>query len=481
MTAYARVLIAAGFAVFVAAFTLPLHAQSGQDAAISRVENGLRTAIVFKGQPAQLMTLQSRMQYYHVRSLSIAFFDASGVKWARAYGASPSMLFQAGSISKPVSAVGIMRLVQEHRLALDRNVNDQLRSWKVPENAFTAKQPVTLRELLSHTAGMNVHGFEGYERGHKIPTLEQVLDGKPPANSPAIRVVMMPGKQYQYSGGGYVVAEQLTLDTVHEPFAKYMHDNVLAPLGMSDSTFEQPLPKALWNRASVAADGNGKAYPGDWNVYPEQTAAGLWTTPTDLAKFAIGMQRALNGAPGSVVSAATAREMLTPVKDGYGLGFSVEGSGRTARFGHDGANVGFQAAFVMHRNGQGVAIMTDSDNGISLITELMNSVAAVYGWSEDKPKQKTLYAMPPSQYARFTGTYAFEGGTLSVFERGGELYLTQPGVSPDRMYPESRDTFFFLDHDIDIRFTTDPSGAVTGATVLPFGDTLKKVTPSPAP
>ncbi len=172
--------------------------RSSSDAnAVARFENGLMTVVAIKGRPIQRMTLASRMRYYRVPSVSIAFFDANGVLWTRAYGATPDTLFQGGSISKPVSAVGIMRLVQAHRLNLDENLNDELRSWKVPQNAFTAKHPVTLRELLSHTAGMSVHGFEGYERGKTLPTLEQVLDGKPPANSPPIRVVLTPGTEYQ--------------------------------------------------------------------------------------------------------------------------------------------------------------------------------------------------------------------------------------------------------------------------------------------
>ena len=190
--------------------------------AITRVEHGLLTPVVIAGEPPHSTTLQSRMQHYHISAVSIAFFDASGIRWARAYGAATDTLFQAGSVSKSVSAVGIMRLVQEGRLNLDENVNNVLRCWKVPDTPLTAKQPVTLRELLSHTAGTTVHGFWGYERGKTLPTIDQVLDGSPPANSAPIRVDLQPGAQYSYSGGGYLIAEKLLLDTVHQPFAAYM-------------------------------------------------------------------------------------------------------------------------------------------------------------------------------------------------------------------------------------------------------------------
>ncbi|MDQ6780324.1 MAG: serine hydrolase [Candidatus Eremiobacteraeota bacterium] len=409
------------------------------------------------------MTIQRRLQYYHVPAVSIAFFDASGLRWARAYGASTGTLFQAGSISKPVSAVGILRLVDAGRLKLDENVNSELTSWKVPDNGFTAKTPVTLRELLSHTAGTTVHGFEGYERRKPVPTLQQVLDGTKPANSLPIRVNVQPGTRYRYSGGGYVIAEQLLVDTQHESFATYMHDSVLAPLGMTDSTFEQPLPQPEWNRAAVATDETGKPYPGSWNVYPEQTAAGLWTTPTDLAKFAIGVQRAINGDKDAILSQATAREMLTAVKPGYGLGFALEGAGPTATFLHNGANTGFQAFFVMHRGGEGVAIMTDSDNGDLLINEVLNGIGAVYGWSDYAPQQKKLFAMNPKEYARFVGTYDFGFGLkVTVERRNGALYSIADRQIWHRLYPKSATTFFMLEENVDITFTSNASGAIDG-------------------
>ena len=443
-------------------------------AKIAEIEQGLIGAVAIAGRRPVKFTLQSRMKYYHVPAVSIAFFDASGIRWARAYGASTDTLFQAGSISKPVSAVGLMRLVQAGRLKLDDDVNHELTSWKVPENALTAEHPVTLRELLSHTAGTTVHGFEGYERGKPVPSLLQVLDGARPANSEPVRVDLQPGSRYRYSGGGYVVAEQLVIDSEHEPFAAYMHDSVLAPLGMTDSTFEQPLPEALWNRAAVATDPAGKPYPGSWHVYPEQTAAGLWTTATDLAKFAIGVQRALDGAPDAILSQTTAREMLTPVKGKYGLGFALDGAGPAATFSHAGVNAGFQADFVMHRGGQGVAIMTNSDSGESLITELLNGIGAVYGWTDFAPRQKKLFPMNAAAYARFVGTYAVGPGfSIKVTQRSDGLYAIGNRGILHHLYPESATTFFMLDQDVGITFTRGASGAVDGLMI--YGQKGKKI------
>ena len=454
------------------------RAAATDDAKIAQVEQGLMTPVVIAGQAPPKMTLRDRMQHYHIPSVSIAFFDASGVRWVRAYGATPATLFQAGSISKPVSAVGIMRLVQDGRLNLDANVNGELTGWKLPENALTAKRPVTLRELLSHTAGTTVHGYEGYERGKPVPTLEQVLDGTAPANSPAVRVDLQPGTHYRYSGGGYVIAELLAVEAAHEPFATYMQASVLGPMGMTDSTFEQPLPDAWQSRAATATDADGKPYPGGWNVYPEQTAAGLWTTPSDLAKFAIGVQHSLDGDAGAVLSKATALEMLAPVKGGYGLGFQVTKSRSSATFGHGGANVGFQSLFVMHRGGEGVAIMTDSDNGIALITEILPSVGAAYGWSDYTPKAKKLYPIAPEALTRFAGAYDVGNFVVSIDRRGPSLFLTD-SAGVNQLYPESPTRFFMLGHDLDLTFATDRSGLVTGVQLGDAAPSSKKLPPYP--
>lgn len=465
-------------AILATASCAPVSGPNADAQNIARIERGLIPLNVIAGHPLPQMNLQSRMRYYHIPAVSIAFFDSSGIRWERAYGASTNTLFQAGSISKPVSAVGMLRLVEAGRLKLNENVNDTLRSWKVPDNAFTAKQPVTLRELLSHTAGTTAHGFGGYERGKPLPTLIQVLDGAGPANSKPIRVQAQPGTRFQYSGGGYVVAEQLVVDREREPFATYMRDNVLAPLGMADSTFEQPLPKRLWNRAAAATDEAGTPYPGAWHVYPEQSAAGLWTTPSDLAKFAMGVERALDGEPNAILSQNMAREMLTPVKPGYGLGFIVDGSGPAASFSHDGVNAGFQAFFVMHRGGDGVAIMTDSDNGNPFINELLNGIAETYGWKDHGPTVKTLFPVKPNEYGRFVGTYDLGGGaTVRVLLRSGALYAIGNHGHLHRLYPESSTKFFSLEEDLDLAFTTNAAGAIDGVMIL--GQKAKKQRPQP--
>ena len=262
----------------------------------------------------------SEMRRRHVPGLSIAIIENGKIVNAKGYGntenggqtpVTAATLFQAGSISKPVSAMGALRLVEQGKLDLDADVNDKLVTWKVPENEFTRKKSVTLRGLLSHTAGLTVHGFPGYATDQPRPTIVQILDGTKPANTNAVRVDILPGSQWRYSGGGYTIMQQLVIDVTGEPFPLFMEEAVLRPLAMNESTFEQPLADI---KARLTATGHltdRSRVLGKWHIYPEMAAAGLWTTPSDLARFAIGIQEALAGISAKTLSRAMARQMLT--------------------------------------------------------------------------------------------------------------------------------------------------------------------------
>ncbi len=269
------------------------------DPRVDRVIHGLRPGIAIQGQPPVRWTLAERMQHYHVPGVSIAVIDSGRIAWVQGFGVktaggadsvTPTTIFQAGSISKPTFALGVMRLVQNGTLNLDEDVNAKLVSWHVPNNRFTDTAKVTLRRILSHGAGLTVHGFPGYEAGARIPTVPQILDGLPPANTKPVRVDTFPGTISRYSGGGTTIAMLLVTDIVHEPFPTFMHDSVLGPAGMTHSTYEQPLPAALAPDAATGHDGNGVAIPGKYHTYPEMSAAGLWTTPSDLATLGIALQ-----------------------------------------------------------------------------------------------------------------------------------------------------------------------------------------------
>jgi CubicO group peptidase (beta-lactamase class C family) len=294
----------------------------------------------------------------------------------------PETLFQAGSISKPVAALAALRLVQDGRLRLDENVNAKLVSWKVPENEFTREQKVTLRRLLSHSAGLTVHGFPGYAADAPVPTLIQVLDGVSPANTAAVRVDTVPGTLWRYSGGGYTVLQQLLIDVTGKPFPELLRQTVFEPLGLSHSTYEQPLPASIAAIAATAHD-DGQPIPGRRHTYPEMAAAGLWTTPTDLAQIAIEIQHTLAGHSEKILKPAMARQMVTVQMGDYGLGPGIEGTGAAARFIYGGIDEGFEAYWIAYETtGQGAVIMTNGSGGYDLAVEVIRAIAREYEWPD---------------------------------------------------------------------------------------------------
>lgn len=352
------------------------------------------------------MSLAQLMDLYKVPALSIAVIEDYKIAWAKGYGTigmgsnapvTTKTLFQAGSISKPVAATGALYLVEHGKLSLDEDVNVKLKTWKVPENEFTKGQKVTLRRLMSHTGGLTVHGFPGYDVEDKIPTLVQIFSGEKPANTAPIRVDVVPGTLERYSGGGVTIEQQLMMDVTGKAFPELMRETVLDKIGMTDSSYEQPLPATRAAMTAIGTYSDGKPVHGKWHIYPEMAAAGLWTTPTDLARFAIEIANSRHGKSNRVLSQKMTEEMLTPVMDGAGLGFFVEKE-NPGQFGHNGADEGFQALLTMNsETGKGVAIMADSDNGISAADYVLRRVAQEYAW-----------------------TYKFEGGeapTLGIIAR----------------------------------------------------------------
>jgi CubicO group peptidase (beta-lactamase class C family) len=332
------------------------------------------------------LTLTEAMAALNVPSVSFAVIEDDKIVFASAYGeaATPETLFQAASLSKFVTAAGALRLVDQSKLALDEDVNAKLTSWKVPTNGFDANHPVTLRGLLSMTAGIGVPGFGGYVVGAPLPNLTQILYGVPPANSPPIKVIAEPGAAYAYSGGGYEIAEALMADVTQTPFPVLMDALVFQPAEMKRSTFAQPLPRDREAEAVKGHDKDGKKLAGGWHVYPEHAAAGLWSTPTDLANLLLQIGRAWRGQSSLFLLPDTAREMLKRQNGGpYGLGAAIEGTDGTPILMKRGQNVGYQAYLILlPAEGQGMVVMTNSDDGSVLAEALIRRAAEAYGWPE---------------------------------------------------------------------------------------------------
>jgi CubicO group peptidase (beta-lactamase class C family) len=456
----------------------PSAASSENDAHIARITSGLAPAVVIAGQPDAHMQLADRMQHYHVPGVSIAFFDHSGILWTRAYGladvasnrpVTPDTLFQAASISKPVSAMAALHLVEQGKLSLDADVNTELKSWKVPDNQFTREQKVTLRRMLSHSAGLTVHGFAGYAKGEPLPTTVQILDGAKPANSDPIRVDTVPGTIWRYSGGGYVILQLLMSDVTGQAYPDIMQQLVLGPAGMTHSTYQQPLPKDKWGTEATPYRDDGKPVEGGWHTYPEMAPAGLWTTPSDLARIAIEVQKEYNGESNKILSQSMAHQMLTVQKGQYGLGWGLNAPGEPLRFGHNGGNEGFRCVLQSYigSGGQGVAIMTNGDGGGDLMGEILRAVATEYGWTDLKPEKRTLGTLDPKQVPQLAGEYDAPGSHFTVAAADGGLTISSnhfPGTP--KLLPESDGRFFMKDQPFHFRFDRDAKGNVTGLSVM---------------
>lgn len=459
-------------------FPLSAFAQTTTDAQIKRVEQGLLPVVLIKGDPS--WSIAERMKFHKAPALSIAVIRDFKIEWAKAYGlkdietgepATTETLFQAGSISKSVNAMVAMKKVEQGRISLDEDINAKLTSWKLPDNEFTAKKKVTLRNLLSHTAGTTVHGFPGYAITEKVPTLQQILDGTAPANTAAVRVDFEPGSRFRYSGGGTTISQLALMDIEKKPYPDIAKETVLAPLGMSNSTYSQPLPADWRKKAATGYRSNGSEVTGKIHIYPEMAAAGLWTTPTDLAKFAIELQLSLAGKSNKVLTKQSVETMTTSYKDDVGLGFFIERHGNALYFGHGGADEGFRAELVVSRDkGYGIAVMVNSDNG-QILREVIRGVAREFGWDEFLPAPVEIISLDATKVADFAGRFQVNPDrvlTITPITVNSKTVLqAKPTGDPAfELLPISETTFVRRDANIKYNFVR-PTGAATNGSAPP--------------
>jgi CubicO group peptidase (beta-lactamase class C family) len=368
---------------------------------ITLLTNGILLSQSSSG-PLDPQTVQNLLAQFNVPGVSIAVIRDYKIAWAQGYGLADAQtrqavtvdtLFQAASISKTVAAMTSLKAIQEGRFKLDQDVNTILKSWKLPGGEFTADRPVTPRSLMSHTSGTgDGFGFPGYLPNTPLPTVVQILDGESPSNRQKVRLERPPLTGFKYSGGAVMIQQLALTDAAGKPFPALAREWVLNPIGMTQSTYEQPLPATLEKQAARAHDRMGARMGEPWHVYPEHAAAGLWTTPTDLAKFLIEVQKSLLGQSNRVLSQQMMQEMVTPVGVGpYAVGFAVAKQGEGWYFMHGGSNWGFQCDMMAHRvKGYGLAIMTNGDNGGVLIRELERRIQQDNNWDIfDKPIPRT--------------------------------------------------------------------------------------------
>jgi CubicO group peptidase (beta-lactamase class C family) len=441
------------------------------EARIRRIEQGLLPANVIAGEEPQRMSLLDRMRDLGVPGVSIAVINNYRIEWARAYGVRAlgsdqpvdvRTMFQAASISKPVTAVAALRLVERGRLALDEDVNRRLRTWRVPENEFTRSRKVTLRGILTHSAGFRIMAYPGTPTGRPLPSTLDLLEGRQGGPDGPIRVVYEPGTRFEYSGAGFIILQQLLEDVTGRTFNRAMTDLVFRPAGMNDSSFAQIFPPAMHARLAAGAE-RGRAVEGGWLLKPNMASGGLWSTPSDLAAFAIELQKAVAGRPNRLLGPAMARQMVTTraaysapgegtILPARGLGLEVAGSGPNLRFAHGGDNSGYRSQMIALADGRGLVVLTNGGSQ-ALLREIIRAVATEYGWPtpEYLPVQRRVVAVPEAILRRYVGSYRWPEGRQpqvgEVVVENGRLVLEGEVLQPEsetRFFGASGATYTFL-------------------------------------
>lgn len=455
-----------GFSLLCSVINVSLYSQNTYSpevlARINKIENNLGSWFTIEGEKPS--TLEARMKFHNIPAVSIAVISNYKLDFAKAYGladtraktpATTQTLFQAASISKSLNSIGALKLVQQQKIDLYADINNYLVTWKFPYDSTSGGKKISLANLLSHTAGLTVHGFPGYETTAKLPSVVQVLNGIQPANTKAVRSQFAPGTRVQYSGGGTTISQLIISDVTSKPYHKYMWEEVLQPLGMTMSFYDQPAPASKKPMLATGYKPNGTEIAGKYHVYPEQAAAGLWTNPTDLAKYIIETQLAYQGKSAKVLNQETTRIRLKPLIDKEAaLGVFIMSKGNATYFSHGGANEGFRCQYFGDlENGNGVVVMVNSDNG-AILNEIINSVATVYGWKDFyNPVQKKLVSVSRDILATYVGKYELNPGfILSVTLKGDQL-ITQATNQPEfEVFPEAENIFFVKLFDAKLEF-----------------------------
>ena len=433
---------------------------------IARIENGLQPVLQIQGDSIPNYNIEERMRELGIPGVSIAIINDGQLEWAKGYGFADSSenrkvttetMFLAGSISKPVAALRAHQLTEEQVISLDSNVNTYLTSWNLPDNEFTATEKVTTRRILNHTAGLTVWGFPGYDKGDTVPSIIGVLDGD--GNTDAVRVYKEPGESWMYSGGGYTIMQLLITDLEGKRFPEIMQSNVLDPLGMTASTFENPLPEQHHAIAATGYRVNGNEVEGKWPIYPEMAAAGLWTTPSQLILYAKEVQQIYQSQQDGLLKASTVNEMLTAGMNDHGLGPAIT----EHTFGHGGADEGFRADLVAWKKQPvAVVIMVNSDNG-RIIREIKLSIAQEYGLPGIEPVKRTVQELSNEELQTFTGKYNIPDlGDVEIVVKNNGLEH-QAGFIPEPIFllPASDSTFFNKSNGEYLEFVRDGE-SITG-------------------
>lgn len=450
---------------------------------IKEVENNLIPFVPVKG--FEGWNIIDRMRYYKVPGATIAVIKDFKIDWAKGYGLADTLkkipvttetMFSAGSISKFLMAVTALKMVESNQIELERPINNYLTSWKIEENDFTRKTSITLRLLLSHSAGTSQSSYFGFTPTQPLPTIVEILSGAKISETRLVVVNSEPNKEFRYSGGGSMIAQMALMDISKLNFSDLTQQILFDKLGMRNSTFEQPIPEKFVKQSSWAYS-SASWFKGMPYVYPQQAAAGLYTTPTDLAKFFIDVQKSYIG-KGRVLSKATAKQMLSPqqnVSDGsykeqIGIGpFLIQRTDNKdpdgVYFEFTGVNAGFLAYGIASvTNGNGVIIMLNSgDNVNGLGKEIRRAVAKVYDWTNFLPTEIQPISLTDTELDKFVGRYRMATDEV-LYLRREKNYLVENINEGNDIYcfPISKDTIVFTDYNIKGFFVRNDKGEIIG-------------------
>ena len=440
---------------------------------IKAVEKGLMRAVYLKGLKPEKLALADRMRFYKVPGVSIAALDRNKIEWVRTFGLRDAQTrqamttdtpFQGGAFSQMMTAAAALDLAENQQIDLDADIASLLKTRRLPPPTSEPRSKITLRALLTHSAGLSDQTFEGYSQDEPLPNLSQILDGEQPAkNGPVWMTAQKTStSRTRYSESGYVIFEQILQDLTGKPFPSFMNETLLDRLGLKNSTFALPLPEAFKARAAAGHLREGQPAKGLWNNYPEAAAKGLWTTPSDFAAFLADLLQAAAGAEGKFLFPETARLMLSPQIEGHSFGFLVDGRGADINYSLRGKTRGFSCFMVISPvKGQGAVIMTNSESGTLLIQEILGALSEAYGWAHFRPEEKEVMRLDPATYQTYAGSYEVNPAYgLEVSLDDYALVIQPTGQTATKFYAEGQTLFYSTDPYVRIQFFKDKAGAV---------------------
>ncbi len=393
-----------------------------------RIERELTPIYSIAGETSK-HSIQDFMDRDNIPGLSITFIDQGQIAWSRTYGyadlaaqtpVTTNTVFTAASVSKPVSATAALALVDQGVIDLDTDVNRYLEGWKVPENEYTQDEKVTLRRLLSHTAGFNRYFHSRYASGVQRPTVEQMLSGEAPSKDRGAKLIYEPGTGYKYSNPGYLVVEELVTDVTERPFEEVLDVLVLQPAGMQSSSFAQPIGGDLAARKATGYSANGKPYP--YAAYAFKALGGLWTAPNDLGRWLITLLNDHHTGDATLLSQELTQQVFN--EQGERFIFSLWAWKDDVVFRHTGHNPGFTSfVFGSVDKQQALIVMSNSDNTQDLFDHLQRAVADTYQWDYFRSEVFDVYEGDTIDRRKASLQYDWNGQYVNFSEEKTGFYM----------------------------------------------------------